>query len=94
MITIKGYSEISYTAFNAGLKKIYKASAKNIVTIAYELEVKSQTTINNAFNIKEQIVSDQLLSKIVNHLSYPVILVYTEGEKKYYIMDSFKKKHL
>ena len=53
--------------------------------IAYEIGVKTPATVRNAFNKEKQIVSDKVLTDIMDTVKINGFVVYHRGEKKYFI---------
>ncbi len=82
---IKGYKPVPYSDFAKGLKDAFDSSGKNYPELAVAAEVNSTQTIKNAFQTEDQIVSDQLMTKILDSLNMNGFILYLKGEKYYFV---------
>lgn len=83
----KGFKKISLPELQLELKEVYKESGKTYVDLAYELGIKSVTTIQNILNPTEdkQVVSDEMLTKFIKHLGVQAFVQWESGERNYFL---------
>lgn len=82
---VKGYRQVSYSQLQPELVEFYKASKKSYVELAYELDVRSVSTAQNAIVSDDQMVSDEILTKVFNLIGLNAFVVWLNGERKYYL---------
>lgn len=82
---VKGYREVDLPELQDELTKKYKESGKSYVQLAYELEVKSISTITNILASDKQIVSDEMLTKFINLFDLKAFVQWKDGIRTYYI---------
>lgn len=82
---VKGYRQIGLQELQNELKEGYKNSGKTYIELAYEMEIKSITTIQNLLTSENQIFSDEMLTKFIKHLGLNAFVKWQDGERKYYI---------
>lgn len=85
MITITGYKEVSYTEFQSALHKAFVDSGKKEILIAAEIDVKTPATVNNTFDVDNQIVSDKVLTGVMESVGLNGCVVWENKERKYFI---------
>jgi hypothetical protein len=82
---VKGYKQISLSDLQNELKEGYKRTGKTYIELAYEMEIKSITTIQNILTSADQIFSDEMLTKFIKHLGINAFVKWQDGERNYYI---------
>lgn len=82
---VKGFKKIELPDLQAELHKAYKDSGKSYVELAYELNLKSVTSIQNLLMSETQVVSDEMLTKFINLLGLNAFVTWKNGERNYYI---------
>lgn len=85
MVEIKGFKNVSYREFQSQLQKKYDTSGKTYIEIASAIKVKTHTTVLNAFNLRDQVVSDKVLMSVMGCLGFSGMMVSYENKKYYYI---------
>lgn len=85
MVSIKGYERVDYETFQTQLHKKFVDSDKSNVDIASEVKVKTPVTVKNAFRTDKQIVSDEILTAIMNCIGLDGNIVWSKRERMYYI---------
>ncbi len=85
MIKITGYKLVEYSDFQKKLHFAYIDSKKSLVDLSVCVSVRSQATVNNCFNITAQIVSDNVLTKLMECLGMDGFVLWVGGNRKYYI---------
>lgn len=85
MPLIPGYKEVSYSQFQKELKKAFDIYNKSFVQVAAELFVKSPNTIKNALAVHEQIVPDEKLTRLTDHIKFNACILWIAGKRKYFI---------
>lgn len=81
----KGYKRIELSELQEELHRAYKESGKSYVGLAYELKLKSVTSIQNLLTTDPQVVSDEMLTKFINLLGLNAFVTWKNGERNYYI---------
>ena len=84
-VIVKGYREIGFPELQEELNKLFKESKKSHVELAYEMGVKSISTISNILSGQPQVVSDENLTKFINLFGLQAFVQWKDGIKKYYI---------
>lgn len=86
MITVKGYKEVEFIYFQSTLYNAYKRSGKTYFQVAGDIEVNSTQTPANALTAKsEQIVSDDILSRVMNSVGLDGFIVWALGKRTYFL---------
>ncbi len=85
MITITGYSPTNYKSFIAKLNECFEQSGKLPITVASEIKVKTPMTVKNALMDYQQIVSDEVLTKVMKSVGMDGFVLFIKGEKYYYV---------
>jgi len=86
MIEIDNYRCVKYSDFQKELNAKYKAAEKSYVKVASEIKVKSHVTVKNALNLDSlQMVSDELLTKVMKSVGLSGFVIWIFGKKYYYI---------
>lgn len=82
---VKGFKQITLADLQAELHKAYKDSGKSYVELAYELNLKSITSVQNLLMSETQVVSDEMLTKFINLLGLKAVVIWQNGNRNYYI---------
>lgn len=88
MITIKGYKEVDYDTFQGNLYDAFKRSGKTYFKIAGEIQVNSTQTPANAIKSNRQVVSDEILTSIMQSVGLKGFIIWVLGLRYYYIKTS------
>jgi len=87
MIPIKGYKQITFPEFLEALNTAFSKCNKSHLQVAADIGAKSVQTTRNALIADEfgdQIVSDNVLTKVMASLEMEGLIVYANGQKFYY----------
>ena len=94
MINISGYKNIAYNLFLKTLNDTLDNSNKRPIHIAAELNTDdykcSEEVVRMAFKKDKQVVSDSLLTKIMNLVKLDGMVIWHKGNKYYYIKNGKK----
>ena len=90
MITVKGYTQLTYSNFQRFLHKAFVDSKKKEIEIASDLGLSSPNTIRNAFDVNQQRVSDKVLTGVMKSLGINGFVVCKDESKFYYISNKSK----
>lgn len=82
---VKGFKQIQLSELQDELHRAYKLSGKSYVSMAYELNLKSVTSIQNLLTTDPQVVSDEMLTKFINLLGLNAFVTWKNGERNYYL---------
>lgn len=85
MIEITGYKIVNYSDFQRKIHKLYIESSRSLVELSVCAGVRSQATIQNCFNTDTQVVSDTVLTKLMECLGMDGFVLWVGGSRKYYI---------
>lgn len=85
MVLIIGYKEVSFSELQAHLIDKLNKSGKNKTQIAGELQMKSSTTIANAFAPGKQECSNETLSGIMESIGLDGCIVLKNNKRTYFI---------
>lgn len=85
MIQIQGFKNVTYQAFQKEMEARFDASGKKEIELALKLGLKSTATIKNAFRKDEQVVSDEVLSGLMDLIDLRGFVLWIEGKRNYYI---------
>lgn len=85
MVKITGYKKVDYNEFWNIMQSAYKKGNKTHFQISKEIDVKSVQTSANAFKKGEQVVSDEVLTKVIDTVGVNGLVLWSSGEKYYYI---------
>jgi len=85
MNELPGYNKCTYTALISTLKKSLESTKLNALQLAQKSGKKSMTSVKNAVNEKQQIVSDEFLSRFSNCLHVDLLIVYQKGKRYYFL---------
>lgn len=85
MVLITGYKKVNYSEFQTALHRSFADCGKAWVDIASEVHVKTPITVKNAFKTDKQIVSDEVLTSIMNSVGLEGGIWWNKTERNYYI---------
>ncbi len=85
MIEITGYKKVSYSDFKSELNTAYNGCKKPKIQIAANINVKSPATVANTLESERQIVSDEVLTKVMKSVGLSGFVIWVFGKKYYYI---------
>lgn len=88
MIHIGGYMEVTYKELQKVMSYHRRESDISDFKIAQQLKVTSQETVRNCFQPEMQKVSDIKLSQLMKILDIGGCVLYEDGKKKYFILDT------
>lgn len=85
MINIQGYRELNYSAFQKEMGSYFANSEIKDIEIAVKVGLKSTATVRNAFRTDTQIVSDEVMTKIMKLINIEGFILWVEGNRYYYV---------
>jgi hypothetical protein len=85
MIQVSNYKQVSYSEFQNALDQAFHGCDLTELEIAIKVGVKTTATIKNAFRKDAQIVSDEVLSKIMKTIKLNGFILWTNGQRYYYV---------
>lgn len=85
MIEINSYLNVSYNAFQKEMDSYFEKSQLKELEIALSVGLKSIATVKNSFRKDSQIVSDEVMSKIMKLIGIDGFILWMCGIRYYYI---------
>lgn len=85
MVSVQGYKMVDYQKFQEQLHRSFSTCGKTNIDIASEVRVKTPVTVKNAFRTDKQIVSDDLLTAIMQSVGLGGFILWNKKERFYYI---------
>lgn len=85
MIEIQGYNKVNYQKFQTEMDARFANCELSELEIAVKLGLKSAATIKNAFRKDNQIVSDEVMTGIMDLIELRGFVLWFNGERYYYI---------
>ena len=85
MIHIQGYTQLDYKKFQNEMEARFANSQTKELELALKLGLKSTATIKNAFRKDSQVVSDEVLTGIMNLIDVVGFILWVNGKRFYYI---------
>lgn len=85
MIKIAGYKQVEYLKLLEVMEERQKESGKSDIQVAADINVNTSTTVKNAFAIEGQMVSDKVLTNIMESIGLNGFVLVFNGTKYYYI---------
>jgi len=82
---LEGFKKVDYNTLQSEIKKVYDSDQVPEIQIAAQINVKSVQTVKNAFQPDKQVVSDEILTNILNALGLNSFIIWQNGERTYYI---------
>lgn len=85
MIQLENYKEVTYLAFQKQMESHFDKCELKDIEIAVTVGVKSIETVKNAFRKDYQIVSDKVLTKIMETIKLDGFVLWNKGKRFYYV---------
>jgi len=85
MNNLEKYKQIKYSEFISELNTKFKESELSAIKLADKCKLKSTVTVSNVFKKDKQIVSDLVVTKIMELLNLDGFILWNKGEKKFFI---------
>lgn len=85
MIQLENYKEVTYLAFQKQMEAHFDKCELKDIEIAVTVGVKSIETVKNAFRKDYQIVSDKVLTKIMETIKLDGFVLWNKGKRFYYV---------
>lgn len=85
MIQIQGYTNVTYTAFQKAMDTHFDNAQIKELQIALSVGLKSVATVKNAFRKDCQIVSDEVMTKVMQLIGLDGFILWKDGNRYYYI---------
>jgi hypothetical protein len=85
MNNLEKYKQIKYSEFISELNTKFKESELSAIKLADKCKLKSTVTVSNVFKKDKQIVSDLVVTKIMELLNIDGFILWNKGEKKFFI---------
>lgn len=85
MIEIQGYNKVTYQKFQIEMDARFGNCKFSELEIAVKLGLKSAATIKNAFRKDNQIVSDEVMTGIMELIDLRGFILWFNGKRYYYI---------
>jgi len=85
MIQINNYKEVKYSIFQKAMDLELASSEIQEIEIAVKVGVKATATIKNAFRKDTQVVSDEVMTKIMEVIGLDGFILWANGKRFYYI---------
>lgn len=79
------YMEVEYKSLQKKLVSKKAESDATDIKLAVDLDIKSASTVRNAFNYEEQMASDEVLSKVSTAIGLDLIVGWVNGQRRYFI---------
>lgn len=87
-MNLQDYKVVNYSQFQKELHKKFSDMDCKELSIAANIGVDSVLTIRNCFNLNKQMVSDTVLTKVMDFLKLDGFVLWAGGVRKYYIRNS------
>jgi hypothetical protein len=87
MHNFNGYKEVSYNAFQDIMHSYFVESKLREIEIAFKIGLKSAATVKNAFKKDSQIVSDEVMSHIMNIIGLDGFILWSNSKRKYFVSE-------
>jgi hypothetical protein len=85
MIQVNNYKQVSFSAFQKEMTNHFDKCELKDIEIALAVGVKSTATVRNAFRIDAQVVSDEVLTKIMETIKLDGFVLWNKGKRFYYV---------
>lgn len=79
------YTEVKYPAFQKAMDEKFTALNVKEIEIAMKVGLKSVATVKNAFRKDVQVVSDEVMSRVMDIIGLDGFVVWRSGKRFYYI---------
>lgn len=81
------YTKVSYSKLQVLINKAYSDSGMSSVDLSKKIGVKSTQTAKNALDTTWQVVSDEILTKVIKEVGLDAKVEWKDGKKSYLIID-------
>lgn len=85
MDLIKGFRNVTYNDLQKELNRTFQRSGKSLPELAVSADLTSTAGVKNAFEYDEQKVSDKTLTSILGTVGLEAMVIWVNGERKYFI---------
>lgn len=85
MNNMNDYTEVKYPAFQKAMDEKFTALNVKEIEIAMKVGLKSVATVKNAFRKDVQVVSDEVMSRVMDIIGLDGFVVWRSGKRFYYI---------
>ena len=85
MENLQDYKEINYSVFQKEMDLQFAKCEIKEIEMAIEIGLKSIATIKNCFRKDTQIVSDEVMTKVMNMIKLDGFILWSNGKRFYYI---------
>lgn len=85
MIQVADYRQVSFSTFQKEMDSHFEKSELKDIEIAIVVGVKSTATVRNAFRKDAQVVSDEVLTKIMETIKLDGFVLWNKGKRFYYV---------
>lgn len=85
MTQLDNYKEVTYLGFQKQMENQFQKCELKDIEIALTIGVKSLETVKNAFRKDYQIVSDKVLTKIMETIKLDGFILWNKGKRLYYV---------
>jgi hypothetical protein len=85
MIQVNDYRQVNFSAFQKEMDSHFDNSKLKDIEIALAVGVKSTATVRNAFRKDAQVVSDEVLTNIMQTIKLDGFVLWNKGKRFYYI---------
>lgn len=85
MIQVNNYKNVTFSAFQKEMDSHFEKSGLKDIEIALAVKVKTTATVRNAFRKDTQMVSDEVLTKIMETIKLDGFVLWKNGKRYYYV---------
>jgi hypothetical protein len=85
MNNLEKYKQVKYSELISELNLKFKESELSAIKLADKCKLKSTITVTNAFKKDKQIVSDSVITKIMDLLNIDGFILWNKGEKEFFL---------
>lgn len=85
MIQVTDYRQVSLSVFQKEMDNHFDKSGLKDIEIALAIGVKSTATVRNGFRKDAQVVSDEVLTNIMQTIKLDGFVLWKNGKRFYYI---------
>ena len=85
MIQVNDYRQVSFSAFQKEMDTHFDKCELKDIEIALAVGVKSTATVRNAFRKDAQVVSDEVLTKIMETIKLDGFVLWNNAKRYYYV---------
>jgi hypothetical protein len=85
MIQVNDYRQVNFISFQKEMDAHFDKCELKDIEIALAVGVKSTATVRNAFRKDAQVVSDEVLTNIMQTIKLDGFVLWNKGKRFYYI---------